>query len=62
MSKIVRSLPDRFQSNVTAIEEGKNLDITKIDELIGSLQTFELNLRQKKKDKLLPSNLHKKKV
>ena len=39
-----------FQSKITAIEESKNLDTMKIDELIGSLQTFKLNLRQKKKD------------
>ena len=48
--KIVRSLPDKFQSKVTTIKESKNLDTMKI-ELMGSLQTFELNLRQKKKDK-----------
>ena len=60
--KIVRSLPDRFQSKVTAIEESKNLDIMKIDELMRSFQTFELYLRQKKKINLLLSNLYKKKV
>ena len=49
--KIIRFLLDRFQSNVIAIEESKNLDIMKIDELIGSLQNFELNFRQKRKDK-----------
>ena len=48
--KIIRSLPDKFQSKVTIIGESKNLYIMKIDKL-GSLQTFELNLRQKKKDK-----------
>ena len=35
--KIVRSLPDRFQSKVIVVEESKNLDIMKIDELMGSL-------------------------
>ena len=61
--KIVRSLPDRFQSNAIIINESKNLDIMKIDELMGSFQTFELNLRQKKKKiNLLLSNLHKKNV
>ena len=52
--KIVRSLPDRIQSKLTTIEESKNLNIVKIDELKESLQTFELNLRQMKKDKCIP--------
>ena len=56
------SLLDRFQSKVIAIKESKILDIMKTDKLMGSLQTFELNLRKRKKDKSIDSNIHKKKV
>ena len=35
--KIFRSLPDRFQPKLTAIEESKNLDLMKVEELMGSL-------------------------
>ena len=38
-----------FKQKVIVMEESKNLDIMKIDELMGSIQIFELNLRQKKK-------------
>ena len=37
--KILRSLPESFRAKVTAIEESKDLDETKIQELIRSLQT-----------------------
>ena len=40
--KILRSLPESFRAKVTAIEEIKDLDEIKIQELIGSLQTYEL--------------------
>ena len=42
--KILQSLPESFQAKVTAIEESKDLDEIKIQELIGSLQTYELGL------------------
>ena len=42
--KILRSLPESFRAKVTAIEESKDLDKIKIQELIGSLQTYELGL------------------
>ena len=42
--KILRSLPKRFRAKVTAIEESKDVDSLKIDELVGSLQTFEMTL------------------
>ena len=35
--KILRSLPESFRAKVTAIEESKDLDEIKIQELIGSL-------------------------
>ncbi|PON99959.1 hypothetical protein TorRG33x02_043770, partial [Trema orientale] len=47
--KIFRSLPDRFNPKLTAIEESKNLDTMKVEELMGSLQTYEMNLRQREK-------------
>lgn len=47
--KILRSLPDSFLSKVTAIEESKDVDAMKLEELVGSLETFELNLKPSKK-------------
>ena len=41
--KILRSLPESFHVKVTAIEESKDLDDIKVQELIGSLQTDELS-------------------
>jgi len=37
--KILRSLPERFRIKVTTIEESKDLEEMKIEELVGSLQT-----------------------
>ena len=42
--KILRSLPESFHVKVTAIEESKDIDDIKVQELIGSLQTYELLL------------------
>lgn len=41
--KVIRSLSNRFEAKVAATEEAKDLDTFKLDELIGSLQTYELN-------------------
>nr|KJB22837.1 hypothetical protein B456_004G068900 [Gossypium raimondii] len=49
--KVLRSLSERFFVKVTAIEKVKDLKSLKIDESIGSLQTFELNLDEPKKVK-----------
>ena len=38
--KILRSLLESFRAKVTAIEESKDLDEIKIQEFIGSLQTY----------------------
>ena len=51
--KILRSLPENFHAKVTAIEEGKDLDDIKVQELIGSLQTYELSLHTQRKMKSL---------
>ena len=49
--KILRSLPKRFDMKVTAIEEAQGISNMKVDELIGSLQNFEIvvNNRTEKK-------------
>lgn len=42
--KILRSLPKRFDMNVAAIEEAQDISNIRVDELFGSLQTFELGM------------------
>ena len=42
--KILWSLPKSFHAKVTTIKESKDLDEIKIQELISSLQTYELSL------------------
>ncbi|PON52362.1 hypothetical protein PanWU01x14_209980 [Parasponia andersonii] len=51
--KIFRSLSDRFQPKLTTIEESKTLDTMKVEELMGSLQTYEMNIKQRKKEKTI---------
>ena len=51
--KILQLLQESFRAKVTTIEESKNLDEIKIQELIGSLQTYELSLPSQKKSKSL---------
>ena len=51
--KILRSLPESFRAKVTTIKESKDLDEIKIQELIGSLQTYELSLPNQRKSKSL---------
>ena len=51
--KILRSLPESFLAKVIAIEESKDLDEIKIQELIGSLQTYELRFPSHKSSKSL---------
>ncbi|KAI3448824.1 hypothetical protein Pfo_005489 [Paulownia fortunei] len=50
--KALRSLPERFAYKVTAIEEARDIENMKLDELMGSLQTFELNLNHNMRDKV----------
>jgi len=54
--KILRSLPKTFDIKETAIEEAQDISSTKVDELIGSLQTFELANGYKKKNITFISN------
>ena len=42
VQKILRSLPDRFDSKVSAIKEMKDLDTFKMDELHGILIAYEM--------------------
>ena len=51
--KILRSLSESFRAKATATEESKDLDEIKIQELIGSLQTYELGLPFHKSSKSL---------
>ncbi|XP_012846973.1 PREDICTED: uncharacterized protein LOC105966948 [Erythranthe guttata] len=53
--KALRSLPERFAYRVAAIEEVRDINTLKLDELMGKLQTqemnFRANIREKKKVK-----------
>jgi len=61
--KILKSLPQRFDMKVTAIEESQDISNKKVDELIRSLQTFELTINdrceKKKKNIAFISNTNK---
>jgi len=45
--QILRSLPKKFDMKVTAIEEAQDISSSKVDELIGSLQNFEITVNSK---------------
>ncbi|RVW97887.1 hypothetical protein CK203_021215 [Vitis vinifera] len=45
--KILRSLPSKWHTKVTAIQEAKVLTKLPMEELIGSLMTYEINLTKK---------------
>ena len=49
--KIMRSLPDRFSSKIITIEEAKDLNSMKVEDLMGSLHLFEMTLKQRKREK-----------
>ena len=53
LRKILRSLLESFCAKVIAIEESKDLDDIKVQELIGSLQTYELSLPSQRKSKFV---------
>ena len=44
--KILRSLTPVWHTKVTVVEESRNLSSTMVDELIGSLMTYELKLKK----------------
>jgi hypothetical protein len=60
--KILRSLPERFRIKVTTIEESKDSEEMKIEELVGSLQTYELSLPPVKKVNTIAIKASKKKA
>jgi hypothetical protein len=60
--KIVRSLLEYFRIKVTTIEESKDLDTMKIEELVGSLQTYEFSLSPVKKAKSIALKAGKGKI
>ena len=49
--KILRSLTEDFRPKVTAITESKDVDSILVDELVGSLQSYELDLPKTRKYK-----------
>ena len=51
--KILRSLTEDFRPKVTAITESKDVDSIPVDELVGSLQSYELDLPKTTKSKLM---------
>jgi excinuclease UvrABC nuclease subunit len=61
VKKILRSLTKRFNMKVTAIEEAQDIKNMKVEELIGSLQTFEMaisdHIEERKKDIAFLSNM-----
>ena len=56
MRKFLRSFTGRFRAKVTAIEESKDVHSLKLDELVGSLQTFEINIESPRKSKGIALN------
>jgi len=59
--KIRRSLPEHFRIKVTTIKESKDLEEMKIEELVGSFQTYELSLPPIKRLKTIALKASKKK-
>jgi hypothetical protein len=55
-------LPERFRIKVTTIEESKDLESVKIEEFVGSLQTYEYSLPPVKKAKVNALKASKKKA
>jgi RNA-binding protein YhbY len=62
IQKILRSLPKRLRIKVTTIKESKDLDKMKIEEMVGSLQTYEYSLAPVKKVKTVALKASKKKA
>ena len=49
--KILRSLLEIFKPKVTAIKESKDIDSMRVDEFVGSIQTYEMALPSSQKPK-----------
>ena len=50
--KILRSLLQTQDFKVTAIQEARDLSILKVEELVGSLMTYEISLYQHEEEEL----------
>nr|CAN81374.1 hypothetical protein VITISV_020869 [Vitis vinifera] len=48
--KILRSLPSKWHTKVTTIQEAEDLTKLPLEELIGSLITYEINLAKKQQE------------
>ena len=48
--KILRSLPPAWHTKTTMIKDSKNLSTLTLEELIGSLMTYELNMQRSKSE------------
>ena len=62
--KILRSLLEIFKPKVTAIKESKDIDSMRVDELVGSIQTYEMTIpsSQKSKDSAFKAFENEKKI
>jgi hypothetical protein len=61
IQKILISLVERFRIKLTTIEESKDLEEMKIEELVGSLQTYEYSLPPVRMAKTIALKASKKK-
>ena len=50
VQKILRCLPDKWDAKATAIQEAKDLNTLPLEELLGSLMTYELNMKRRSED------------
>ena len=55
--KILKSLTENFRPKVTTITESKDVDSIPVDELVGSLQSYELDLPKTSKFKSMALKL-----
>ncbi|MQM05546.1 hypothetical protein Taro_038363 [Colocasia esculenta] len=55
--KILRSLPSSCNTKATVIEDSKDLSKLKLDELIGSLMTYEINIKRKETEENLRKSI-----
>jgi len=62
IQKILRFSPERFRIKMTTIEESKDLEGIKIEELVGSLQTYDMSMPSMKKVKTISLKASKKKT
>jgi len=51
--KILRFLPQSWETKVVAVQEANKMNEITLDELIGNLQTYELRNKQKETEALL---------